>query len=111
MASGDLLFELWPDNRVGPSANLATRDTVQDTSTPPIDIPVLDFDGGADEHADWIEQVPEHYDGGGFTFSYKYAMDGTDGDIVDIHFRSLDIPDLTVLTGDLTSILDRHRSV
>ncbi len=101
MASGDLLFELWPTSRVGPSSSSAALDIVSDASTPGLDIPVLDYDGAADEHSDWIEEVPEVYDGGGFTFSYKYAMDGTDGDAVELEFRSLDVPDTTVLTGDL----------
>jgi hypothetical protein len=87
---------------VGPSSNYATHDIVQDASTPPIDIPVLDFDGAADEHADFHLTIPSHYsETTGFTFSYKYAMDGTDGDAVELEFRALKIVDQTVLTGDL----------
>jgi hypothetical protein len=102
MASGDTLFVLEPESSRPPTANFATLDTIPDTSTPPMDIPVLDFDGGANEHADWYVTIPNHYAGDtGFTFSYKYAMDGTDGDIVELEFRVLSIPDQTVLTGDL----------
>jgi hypothetical protein len=87
---------------VGPSTNYATLDIVQDASTPALDIPVLDFDGATDEHADWYVTIPSHYSGTtGFTFSYKYAMDGTDGDQVELEFRALYIADQTVLTGDL----------
>jgi hypothetical protein len=87
---------------VGPSSNYATHDIVQDASTPALDIPVLDFDGAADEHADFHLTIPSHYsETTGFTFSYKYAMDGTDGDAVELEFRALKIVDQTVLTGDL----------
>jgi hypothetical protein len=62
---------------VGPSSNYATHDIVQET-------------------------IPSHYsETTGFTFSYKYAMDGTDGDAVELEFRALKIVDQTVLTGDL----------
>lgn len=102
MASGNTLFVLRPQARCGPSANFATPDTVADASTPPMTIPVLDFDGAADEHADWFVTIPSWYTGTtGFTFSYKYAMDGADGDQVEIEFRVLPITDQTVLTGDL----------
>lgn len=102
MASGDTLFVLTPQNSCGPGANFATPDTVEDVSTPPLLIPVLDFDGGADEHKDWYVTIPSCYsEVTGFTFSYKYAMSGVDGDIVEMEFRVLPIPDQTVLTGDL----------
>lgn len=102
MASGDTLFVLTPQGATLPSSNYATHDTVADASTPPLTIPVLDFDGSADEHADWYVTIPEHYsETTGFTFSYKYAMDGTDGDQIEIEFRVLHIDDQTVLTGDL----------
>jgi len=102
MASGDTLFVLDPLGSVPPSANAATLDWIADASTPNMHIPVLDFDGATDEHADWRVTIPEHYsETTGFTFSYKYAMDGTDGDIVEIEFRALHIDDQTVLTGDL----------
>ncbi len=102
MASGDTIFILRPQGSSPPSANFATHDTVADASTPNMLIPVLDFDGGANEHMDWFVTIPSNYGGTtGFTFSYKYAMDGTDGDIVEIEIRVLPIPDQTVLTGDL----------
>lgn len=102
MASGNTLFILSPIGSVPPSANNATLDYIADASTPNMHIPVLDFDGSTDEHADWFVTIPEHYsETTGFTFSYKYAMDGVDGDIVEIEFRALHIDDQTVLTGDL----------
>lgn len=102
MASGDLLFTLDALNSSPPSANFATRDQVADASTPNIIFDVLDFDGAADEHMDWHVTIPPQYgETTGFTFSYKYAMAGTDGDIVEIEFRVLPIADLDVLTGDL----------
>lgn len=102
MASGDTLFVLDARMVVGPSTSYATLDIVQDASTPALDIPVLDFDGAADEHADFYVTIPSNYLGTtGFTISYKYAMDGTDGDQIELEFRALHIDDQTVLTGDL----------
>ena len=102
MASGDTLFILTPQSSIPPSANFATLDVIADASTPFFYVPVLDFDGAADEHIDWIVTIPSHYgETTGFTFSYKYAMDGTDGDGVEIEFRVLHIDDLDTLTGDL----------
>ena len=102
MASDDTLFVLEPAGSKPPSANFATPDTVADGSTPNMEIPVLDFDGGANEHMDWFLTIPSYYSGAtGFTFSYKYAMDGTDGDIVELEFRVLPLGDQTVLSGDL----------
>ncbi|MHA2172823.1 MAG: hypothetical protein ACXAB7_23400 [Candidatus Kariarchaeaceae archaeon] len=102
MASGDLLFVLTPQSCAPPSANAATIDWIPDASTPNMQIPVLDFDGAADEHKDWFVTIPPQYsEATGFTFSYKYAMDGTDGDAVEMEFRVLHIDDLDTLTGDL----------
>ena len=102
MASGDTLFILGPLGSSAPGATFATLDTVADASTPTGVIPVLDFDGSADEHADWYLTIPSHYsDTTGFTFSYKYAVDGTDVDIVDMEFRVLHVDDLDILTADL----------
>ena len=102
MASGDTLFVLYPQGNVPPSVNFATLDTVADASTPNIIIPVLDFDGATDEFAIWFRTIPSHYgETTGFTLSYKYAMDGVDGDVIEMEIRILHIDDQTVLTGDL----------
>ena len=102
MASGDTLFILSPLGSVPPSANNATLDWIADASTPNMHIPVLDFDGATDEHADWFVEIPSNYsEATGFTFSYKYAMDGADGDEVEMEFRVLHIDNQTVLTGNL----------
>lgn len=102
MASGDTLFTLYPHGSVPPSANMATLDWVADASTPNLHIPVLDFDGAADEHADWFVIIPSNYgETTGFTFMYIYATDGADADLVDMEFRVLELADLDVLTGDL----------
>ena len=93
MASGDTLFILTPQAYTPPGTNYATLDTVADTSTPAMSIPVLDFDGSANESADWYVTVPSHYAGGGFTFSYAYAMSSTDGDAVEIEFRAFPFAD------------------
>lgn len=102
MASGNTLFVLEPMGSSPPSANFATLDLVADASTPAMEIPVLDFDGAVDEHMDWFVTIPSQYAGTtGFTFSFKYAMDGTDGDQIEMEFRVLHIDDQTVLSGDL----------
>jgi len=103
MASGDTLFVLKPEGSSPPATVYATHDVVPDASTPNMNIPVLDFDGGADEHMDWFVTIPSQYsDATGFTFSFKYAMDDTDGAAIEMEFRVLHIDDQTVLTGDLT---------
>tara|TARA_R100000655_G_scaffold24031_2_gene48322 strand:- start:1341 stop:1856 length:516 start_codon:yes stop_codon:yes gene_type:complete len=101
MASGDTLFILTPQAYTPPATNYATLDTVADASTPNMSIPVLDFDGSADESADWYVTVPSHYAGGGFTFSYTYAMSDGDG-AVEIEFRAFPFADASsILTADL----------
>ena len=102
MASGDVLFTLLPHSSMPTPTDFATLDEVLDTSDPPLIMPVLDFDGATDEHANWYCLIPSHYSGAtGFTFQYYYAMDGADGNIVEMEFRALHIDDQTVLTGDL----------
>ena len=94
MASGDTLFVLTPQSSMPPTA---TFDWIADGSTPSLFIPVLDFDGVADEHADWFVTIPSHYsETTGFTFSFKYAMSDTDGNQVEMEFRVLHIDDQTV---------------
>ena len=102
MASGDALFTLLPHGSVPTPTDYATLDNVLDASDPPLIIPVLDFHGATDEHANWYVVIPSHYsEATGFTFQYYYAMDGTNGAIVEMEFRALHIDDQTVLTGDL----------
>ena len=86
-----------------PATLFATPDTVADASTPAIIFPVLDFNGISDSHADWTQLViPSQYSGAtGFTFSYTWAVDGTDVDNVEIEFRVLPLAQLDVLTADL----------
>ncbi len=102
MASGDTLFILFPDASKPSGSNPATHDWIEDASTPTTLTPVLDFDGATDEHADWRVTIPSYYsEATGFTFSYKYATDGADADLVEMEFRVLHIDDLDVLTADL----------
>ena len=103
MASGDTLFILTPQAYTPPATLYATLDTIADGSTPAMSIPVLDFDGGSqNESADWYVTVPSHYAGGGFTFSYAYAMSDTVGTAVEIEFRVFPFADASsILTADL----------
>ena len=101
MASGDTLFILNALNSTPPATLYATFDTITEASTPNAIIPVLDFDGTSDEHADWHVVVPSHYAGTtGFTFKYTYAMDGTDADLVELEFRVAKIVDTEIATAD-----------
>lgn len=102
MASGDTLFTLTPEGCSPPLADFATPDIVADASTPAMLIPVLDFDGGANEHMDWFRTIPSWYsEATGFDISAKYAMDDTDGAAIELEVRILHIDDQTVLSGDL----------
>lgn len=101
MASGDTIWELDALSLFAAGSNYATQDTITDASTPPVVIPVLDFDGNADEVAYATRKVPSYYSGGGFTWEYDYAMDGTDGSDVELELRIKKISAATVLTGDL----------
>ena len=101
MATTDTLFILTPQGGVPPATLFATLDTITELSTPNAIISVLDFDGSADEHRDWWVTVPSHYAGGGFTFSYKYAMSGTDGSAVEMEFRVMKLQDSDDLSSDL----------
>jgi hypothetical protein len=102
MASGDSLFVLLPHGSVPTPSDYATLDTIADASTPALTIPVLDFDGATDEHAEWYVIIPSQYsETTGFTFQYYYATDGADADLVEMEFRVLHLDDLDVLTGDL----------
>ena len=101
MASGDTLFILNPMSGVAPASNYATLDTITETSTPNAIIPVLDFDGAADEYMDWHVVVPAHYsDTTGFTFQYTYAMDGTDADLVELEISVAKLVDTEIATAD-----------
>ncbi len=103
MASGDTLFILMPQNSVPPATVFATLDILSDTTDVPlVGFPVLDFDGAADESADWPCIIPSQYSGDtGFTFQYIYAMSGTDVDLVEMEFRVLHLADTDVIPTDL----------
>ena len=103
MASGDSLWVLYPQDSVGPPTAFATLDTVADGSGPPVfDFAVLDFDGNTIEHADFEVVVPSQYAGGGFTWDFLYAVDGTDQDEIQLALRMLDLTDASsVLSADL----------
>lgn len=101
MATTETIFVLEPLGATPPSANYATLDFIADASTPNAHIPVLDFDPSTSEHADWHVTVPSHYDGGGFTISWKGGTDNTDVGTFEIEIRVINVADATILTGDL----------
>ena len=64
-------------------------------------IAVLDFDATTAEFMDWFTTVPSHYDGGGFTISWKGGTDNTSVGTLIVETRMVVIADGTILTGDL----------
>lgn len=112
MASGEVLWVLEPRGHAHPQTDdHAALDTVADQSIPPILFDCLDYDGGTNEFADWHEEVPSWYSGGGFTFRYKYATDGVDADTVQMQFSMLKVVDLTDLDSDLNMDLQTQVSI
>lgn len=103
MASGDTLFVLSPLGYLPPATLYATLDTITGSTDAPLPVmPVLDFDGAQDEHADWFVTMPSHYGGGGLEFSYKFAMTGTDAQAVEMEFRCRKyVTNSSVISGDI----------
>lgn len=101
MATTDTMFILEPLSSSPPGTLYATFDVIVDASSPATSIMVLDFDPTTAEHADWHRTVPSHYDGGGFTISWKGGTDNTSVGTLEIEVRVINISDATILTGDL----------
>lgn len=102
MASGNTLFFLSAQNSIPTATLYATLDTITELSTPSGLIPVLDYDGSAqDEHAEWLVCVPSYYAGGGFDIIIGYACSGTASGAVQWEVRMLDIVDTNDLDTDL----------
>lgn len=101
MATTDTMWILTPTSMIPPATLFATLDTIADASTPAGTIPVLDFDTTTAEFADWYVTVPSHYDGGGFTISWKGGTDADDTGTFELEVLINVIADATILTGDL----------
>ena len=101
MAIGDTLWVLNPQNSSPPTTAAATFDEILDASTPFARTVVLDFDPATNENADWHVTVPSQYSGGGFTVSWKGGTDNTSVGTLELEVRSVNVPDATILTGDL----------
>jgi len=101
VATTNTIFILTPQNSTPTATLFATYDTISEASTPVSVIPVLDFDTTTAEYADWHVTVPSHYDGGGFTCSWKGGTDADDTGTFEIELRMIVIADGTILTGDL----------
>lgn len=101
MASGDTLFQLLPHGSLPSTTVNATLDTISDGSTIVGVVPVLDFDGSAqDEVADWVGIMPSHYDGGGLTFTIYYAPSGTATNAVQFEVRAVKTVDGDTITSE-----------
>ena len=101
MATTDTIFILTPAGSSPPATLFATLDTIADTSTPAATIQVLDFDTTTAEFMDWWVTCPSHYDGGGFTLSWKGGTDMDDVGTFELEVLMQVIADATILTGDL----------
>jgi len=101
MATTDTIFILEPEGSKPPATLFATLDTIADASTPVGTILVLDFDATTAEFMDWFVTCPSHYDGGGFTISWKGGTDNTSTGTLELEVRAVVIADATILTGDL----------
>jgi len=103
MATTDTIWTLEPGGRSPPATLAATFDTIASTDTPVAIIPVLDFDTTTSEWMYWFVTVPSHYDGGGFTISWKGGTDHASsvGTFIGV-IRIVKLADAVVLTGDHT---------
>lgn len=101
MATTNTMFILEPRAYTPPATLFATLDTIADSSTPVLSIPVLDFDATTAEFADWFVTVPSHYAGGGFTVSWKGGTDADDTGSLILDVIITVIADAAILTGDL----------
>jgi len=95
------MWMLHPMSYSPPATIFATLDTVPDASTPNASIPVLDFDPTTAEWAHWFVTCPSHYDGGGFTISWKGGTDNTSVGTLELEFGMIVLADAVILTGDL----------
>ncbi len=76
MASGNTLVCLFPNDNEPPASNFATFDTRNAH-------PVLDFDAGTDETAQFTAIMPSNYAGGGVTVVLQWAAStATTGNVV-----------------------------
>jgi hypothetical protein len=100
MASGNTMFILRARDALPSISDFATPDEVEEASTPAGITPVLDFDPGTAEHADFEWTVPSHYAGGGLTISAKMGTDNTSIGTLQLDIRVVKISDADVLTAD-----------
>lgn len=82
MATGDTLFQFFPQGNQPPAANFATLDTITAVTGERHVLDFLGSGGAADETAIWEGFWPSHYAGGGVDVILHYSTDGTDVDIV-----------------------------
>lgn len=103
MASGNTIFPLGVQGNVPTGTLSATLATIEDAAaSPPTSLTlVLVFITATTHYAEWVEQVPSHYAGGGFTWSYKGGTDGTSTAAVHMDLAMKVIADNTDMSGDL----------
>ena len=103
MATTDTIFTLSPQGAVVTETLYATFDTIIDAAAagPKSITPVLVFDDAAAWYAEWAVEVPSHYDGGGFTWSYKGGGTGTSATAINMDLSARVIATATGLGTDL----------
>ncbi len=82
MASGDSLFQFFPQGNQPPATNFATLDVVDAATGSRIVLDFVGSGGSVDEAAIFEAYWPSHYGGGGIDVVIDYSTDGTDVDIV-----------------------------
>lgn len=79
MASGNTLLVFTARDGI-PSATAGAAHAIYAGGASPAEgVPVLDFDSGSDEHADFIGVMPRHYAGGGLTLTLYWIASATSG--------------------------------
>jgi len=82
MASGDTLFQFFPQNNQPPSSNFATLDTFAAATGSRLVLDFIGSGGSADEVAIFEGYWPSHYGGGGIDVKIDYSTDGTSVGVV-----------------------------
>lgn len=103
MATTETIFPLSARSSMKTGTLAAYHDVIEDGAgaAPTSLTPVLVFIDTALRYAEWVEQVPSHYSGGGFTWSYKGGTDGTGTAAIHMDLAMKVIADNTGMTSDL----------
>lgn len=82
MASGNTLLVFTARDGVPSATAGAAHAILAGGSTPAEGVPILAYDSGTDEHADFVGVLPRHYAGGGLTLTLHWASTQTSNAVV-----------------------------